>query len=220
MSDVGMLLPPQTSSSPRSPLPSAHVTVGRIGFSNDRIYRLTTPAASGSENHWSSATGGINLPKVSPRTMTPPWRSQGSPSQRVAHEHPSPLRPALATPSVEQPGSTSAAEDELLGSDSVLRRFRMRHAEKLGALSGRSAHASIEEQINELYAWAGYLAHDLERAGARIAAMKEEGTRAEAKHAGLEDHIRFLEWRCSERHISELEVLCVDTTASTPSTLR
>ena len=137
--------------------------------------------------------------------MTPPWRSQGSPSQRVAHEHPSPLRPALATPSVEQPGSTSAAEDELLGSDSVLRRFRMRHAEKLGALSGRSAHASIEEQINELYAWAGYLAHDLERAGARIAAMKEEGTRAEAKHAGLEDHIRFLEWRCSERHISELE---------------
>mmetsp|Transcript_4989 Transcript_4989/g.13190 ORF Transcript_4989/g.13190 Transcript_4989/m.13190 type:complete len:269 (+) Transcript_4989:3-809(+) len=59
--------------------------------------------------------------------------------------------------------------------------------------------------MNELTAWAGFLAGDLERAGARLVSTRELLKHAEQRQASLEDHVHFLEWQCSQRRVGELE---------------
>lgn len=59
--------------------------------------------------------------------------------------------------------------------------------------------------MNEMAAWAGFLAADLERAGARVVSSREFVRHAEARQHALESNRRFLEAQCSTRRVSELE---------------
>ena len=141
-------------------------------------------------------------PTIVPRTSIPPeWRA--APPAAVRAAPPAPTAgvspPRAARPALFNPASAAATDEHLFGARSVLKRFRARgDLSTLGPLSGRSVRASLEDQMSELQAFACQLANDLEKAAARVGGLAQERERGEQRQRELSDHIKFLEWSCSQ----------------------
>ena len=86
----------------------------------------------------------------------------------------------------------------------LLDKLRVRQTQQL-ALSGRGCQSDLQERWQEMHAWCGYLATNLEGACCRIEQLGDERRDLLSRQDEMGNAVRQLEYRASNKNVARLE---------------
>ena len=112
--------------------------------------------------------------------------------------------------------ATQASEAHTVAkSRDLLDKLRRRRSQQL-SLTGRGCQSDLNERWEEMHAWCGYLATNLEGACSRIEQLADERREFVSHRHEQETTIRQLEYRASNKNVARLEQTIEQLQATMP----